>query len=211
MKFIKENYENFYGKTELESSYGPPAKIVEMIPEVLSSGKVLDLGAGDGRHALFLAQKGFTVKAVDLSEAGLEKLRKLAARQGTAIEIEAADLSQWSITGEHDAIVATVVFQHLPTEQALRLLGEMKERTKDGGINAITLFTKTGDRALLDQEEDPGAFYPDDGWLKEFYKDWEIIDQGTVTSPLIGKFRKDGSPMQNVVERILARKPLLGS
>lgn len=208
MKFIKENYENFYGKTEQESSYGPPAKVVAMIPDVLPPGDALDLGAGDGRHALFLAQKGFTVKAVDLSEAGLEKLQKLSARQGTAIETEAADLSQWSITGEHDAIVATVVFQHLPTEQALRLLEEMRSHTRPGGVNAVTLFTKTGDRALLDQEEDPGAFYPDDGWLKDFYKDWEIIDQGMVTSTLIGKFRKDGSPMQNVVERILARKPL---
>jgi hypothetical protein len=104
-------------------------------------------------------------------------------------------------------IVATVIFQHLPTQGALPLLEEMKARTNPGGVNAITLFTKNGDRYALDKQEDPDAFYPEDCWLKEFYQDWEVLEHELSSSPLIGKSHEDGTPMTNMVEKILARKP----
>ena len=74
MLYIKENYERFYEKTPGTSSYGNPTDLIRKITDILPNGTVLDLGAGDGRHALYLASQGFEVTAVDLSEAGLEKL-----------------------------------------------------------------------------------------------------------------------------------------
>lgn len=209
MKFNPDNYRQFYGNVPDASSYKDPVSVVEKIPEILKTGSVLDLGAGDGRHALLLAEKGFTVKAVDLSEAGLDKLQRLAQARHVSVETERVDLTHWSIDGEYDAIVSTVVFQHLPTKQALRLLDEMKEHTNPGGVNAITVFTKNGDRYAFDQrpDEDPDAFYPDDGWLKDFYADWEVLDFDGSMKKIIGKVRLDGTPMENRVERILARKP----
>ena len=48
---------------------------------LLPKGKVLDLAAGEGRNAVFLAQHGFKVDAVDISEIGLNKTQKLAQKR----------------------------------------------------------------------------------------------------------------------------------
>ena len=207
MRYIKENYDNFYGKPEKDSSYGKPAKVIEKLAEILPPASVLDLGAGDGRHSLYLAAKAFNVKAVDISASGLEKMKRLGEKRKLDIKTEVVDLSKWSIDNDYDAIISVVVFQHLPSEQALRILKEMKIHTKPGGANAITLFTNNGDRYRLDRQDDPDAFYPNDNWLKGFYQDWDIVEHRLSDAPLIGKTREDGTPMKNIVEKILARRP----
>ena len=206
MKYIKENYINFYGKTPDASSYGEPVKVVQMIPDALSSGSVLDLGAGDGRNAIYLAEHRFDVTAVDLSEAGLEKLKRLANTRGVSVHTAQHDLSSWSIDRDYDAVLAIVILQHLQEADALRVLDEMKGRTKIGGVNAVTLFTKNGERYAIDQTEDPGSFYADEGWIKGFYEGWEVLHYGVKSAPLIGRFHKDGTPVTNMIETILVRK-----
>ena len=44
------------------------------------NGTVLDVGCGEGKNAIFLAQKGFLVDAFDISESGIEKLNRLALK-----------------------------------------------------------------------------------------------------------------------------------
>jgi tellurite methyltransferase len=209
MKYSEENYKRFYGRVVDVSSYGQPVEIVRRIPQLLAGGTVLDLGAGDGRHALYLAAERFAVKAVDISQAGLDKLERLARESQLTLKTLLADLSQWSIDAEYDVILSILLVQHLEPASALRLMQETKERTKPGGVNAIELFTCTGDRPALSREEDPDfhAFYPEDGWLRSFYRGWEILSHESSSAPLIGKTRTDGSPMSSVVERLVARKP----
>lgn len=207
MKYIQANYAKFFGSQPDQSSYGEPQELVTKIASLMSAGQLLDLGAGDGRHALYLAKKGWHVQAVDISPDGISKLKKLADRDSLKLQTEIVDLTNWKIDAEYDAIIGVMIFQHLQTARALELMQEMKTHTKSGGFNAISLFTKTGDRFLMDQEEDPESFYPEDGWLENFYDGWKILEFTSLSGPLIGKFRKDGTPMENRVEKILAQKP----
>jgi tellurite methyltransferase len=206
MQYIKENYERLYGKIPDTSSYGNPIELVTGITNILPGGTVLDLGAGDGRQALYLAAKGFQVTAVDLSEAGLEKLQRLAGKQGLNIKTELADLNSWSISEEYDAIIAIAVLQHLKHDPAMRILNEMKAHTRSGGINALTVFTQTGDRYTLDREEDPESFYPEDNWLQKFYSDWQVNEHDLVTTTELRKHPTTGLPLQNNIERLIAQK-----
>ncbi len=63
----------------------------------LPKGKVLSLAEGEGRNAVFLAQQGYTVTAVDSSLVGLEKGMKLAKDQGVDIEFIHADLMKYDL------------------------------------------------------------------------------------------------------------------
>ncbi|NDD31544.1 MAG: class I SAM-dependent methyltransferase, partial [Proteobacteria bacterium] len=57
-----------------------------------SGGVVLCLAEGEGRNAVFLAERGFRVTGVDQSAVGLEKARRLAANRGVTIETVCATL-----------------------------------------------------------------------------------------------------------------------
>lgn len=209
MKFSNKGLSEFYERSSDKSSFGEPVPSVVQLPDILPSGsEVLDLGAGDGRNSLFLASKGMNVKAIDLSEAGISKLKRLAAESGVNVETEVADVVNYSIEHDYDALVVILLFQFLKENEVMRLMNEMKAHTKPGGVNVVHMFTSSGDRQNLDRIEDPDSecFYPEDGWLKEFYGDWEIIDHSSASSTLIGKFKEDGTPMMSTVERIVAKK-----
>jgi tellurite methyltransferase len=202
----KKKYAQKYSASE-EFAYGEPNKIVEMVVEHHDPGSALDIGSGDGRHSIFLASKGFKVKAIDTSEVALEKMRRIAEKRGVKVEMEEADIANWKFEQDYDVIVAYHILQHLSTSDALRILKEMKNHTSPNGLNAISLFTKNGDRYLMDREVDPDAFYPNEQWLKEFYGDWEVLFFEEAEGQLMGGMsRPDGTPLRNVTSKIVARK-----
>ena len=72
---------------------------------LLTRGKALDIAAGEGRNAIFLAQHGFDVDAVDISKMGLKKVRKLAKEMGVKIHTLCANLDTYKIKeGQYDLI-----------------------------------------------------------------------------------------------------------
>lgn len=205
------NYDAMYRQSEerKESFYGKPAQVVEQIPYHVFQGEALDIGAGDGRHTIFLAEHGLTVTALDTSSEGIQNIQNIAQKKALHnIKAEVVDITTWTFEKIYDAIVVSMTLQHLQEREALALLERMKEQTAPGGVNAVSLFTNDGDRFLLDREEDPGAFYPANGWLKEYYKGWEIISYEEKKGPLIARTRPDGTPMENTVARMLAKKPV---
>jgi len=71
----------------------------------LEHGRVLDLGAGPGRHALPLARAGLDVTAVDSSAALLGELRRRAAEQNLEIETVHGDMRSFLRTDTYDAVL----------------------------------------------------------------------------------------------------------
>lgn len=80
----------------------------------LSPGNALELGCGEGADALWLAARGWTVTAVDLSAAALEVAALHAEREGLAERVtwQQADLTTWRPTREYDLV--TSAFMHSP-------------------------------------------------------------------------------------------------
>ncbi|WP_018150363.1 DUF1653 domain-containing protein [Leeia oryzae] len=102
--------------------------------------KVLSLGEGEGRNAVFLAGLGHQVTAVDASEAGLAKVAKLAASKQLLVETVQADLADYVIAPKQwDVIVA--IFCHLPQELAHRVFGQAVAGLKPGGLLVLEGYT----------------------------------------------------------------------
>ena len=76
----------------------------------LPKGKALDIATGEGRNAVFLAQHGFDVDAVDISEMGLGKARRLAKGMNVKINTILADLDSYQIEEEHYDLIANFYF-----------------------------------------------------------------------------------------------------
>ncbi|MFG2296467.1 class I SAM-dependent methyltransferase [Streptomyces sp. NPDC048603] len=111
--------------------------------------KVLELGAGHGRDALYLAREGFSVLATDFSPAGLEQLRAAAAAQGVAERVTTVvhdvrgplPLTDASV----DAVYAHMLLcMALSTEEIHALVGEVHRVLRPGGTFVYTV-RHTGD------------------------------------------------------------------
>lgn len=85
----------------------------------LPTGRALELGCGEGGDALWLAEQGWQVTAVDISPTAIERGRMMAAERGLADRIEwiAADLSDWAPTGSFDLVTASFLQSPLELER----------------------------------------------------------------------------------------------
>lgn len=77
-------------------------------PEVadLPPGRALDLACGEGRHAVWLARKGWQVTGVDFSEVGLSKGHRWATFAEATVDWITADVTSWSQRGAFDLVIA---------------------------------------------------------------------------------------------------------
>lgn len=81
--------------------------------------KVLCLGEGEGRNALFLAAKGLKVEALDASDVALFKLRKRAKEHHLLIKIRHTLLEYWQPDTHYDAVICTYLQLAKPDQKML--------------------------------------------------------------------------------------------
>ena len=130
-----------YAEDDFAYGEAPSALVVAIEPSLPRRARVLCLAEGEGRNAVYLAQHGHDVTAVDLSGVGLEKARALAARHGVAIHTVLADLAELSIEeGAWDVIVA--VWMHLPPPLLSRVLASAARGLAPGGRLVMESYRK---------------------------------------------------------------------
>ena len=81
----KEYWDKYYQDSPFLTGKAPLKFLVDMFPR-LQKGKVLDIGMGEGANAVYLAQKGMTVKGVDVSTVAVERANQLARDTGVSID-----------------------------------------------------------------------------------------------------------------------------
>ncbi len=127
---------------EDEYVYGtlPNDFLVNAAKELKPDSRILCLAEGEGRNAVFLAEQGHHVTAVDASSVGLEKARKLAQQRGVTIETVVTDLAEFCITPESwDAIIA--IFCHLPPPLRKKVFASAVTALKPGGLFILEGYT----------------------------------------------------------------------
>ena len=101
---------------------------------LLPKGKALDLAAGEGRNAVFLAQHGFKVDAVDISETGLRKTQALAGKKEVKVHTILADLDTYPIKrGEYDLITNLYFLNR-------NIIPKMRRGLKKGGMMVFETY-----------------------------------------------------------------------
>jgi SAM-dependent methyltransferase len=83
-------------------------------------GRALDLGAGEGRHAVWLAAKRWRVTAVDFSAVGLAKGEKESAARGLRVDWVVADVRSWQPPAHTAYDLVLVAYLHLPEDVLTR-------------------------------------------------------------------------------------------
>ena len=102
----------------------------------LPPGKALDLGAGEGRNAIWLAQRGWTATAVDFSDVALAKAAQLAEASDVEIETIAADVTTYTPPTRAYDLVA-VIYLHLPARQRTQVHRRAAAALNPGGTLVV--------------------------------------------------------------------------
>ncbi|MEM7125980.1 MAG: class I SAM-dependent methyltransferase [Chloroflexota bacterium] len=105
----------------------------------IPKGKVLSLAEGEGHNAVFLAKQGYAVTAVDGSQVGLDKARRLAEEKGVEIECVHADLVEFDLgVDQWDGIVS--IYFPLPAAQRTELYRKVVAGLKPNGVFLVEAY-----------------------------------------------------------------------
>lgn len=153
------------------------------------TGRALDVAAGEGRNAVFLASLGLEVDAVDQSAVGLKKAKALATEQGVSIHTVVANLEGYDPgTACYDVVVNFFYLQR-------SLIPKIKQALKEGGL--ILFETYTVEHLELPSTRGPRtrAYLLERGELEALFDDFEILHAS------------ESKDAQRAVASLVARKP----
>lgn len=156
-------------------------------------GEALDIACGRGRNALFLAESGYRVTAVDYSSVAMEQLDQEAGRLGLNVETRLCDLEkQPDLPPKEFDLIINFFYLHRP------LFPLIKQHVKTDGLAIIRTFTTAGNG-------EPCSLGPDmvlePGELRSYFSDWDILAYEEGLEP-----SKKGGTLAGII----ARKPVSG-
>lgn len=202
-KKTMEFYDKKYGRGEFYWTKEPSAtcfKMLQIAPPVHPM-RLLDIGCGEGRNAVFFARNGYAVDAMDISENGVQKTLELARQAGARLNAFQADVNEYRLEQEYDILFSTAVFQCIPPGARDELFSHYKEKTNPDGIHAFTVFVR---KPFIPSapDGDPNSSPWKSGELFSYYHDWKI----EWCTEEIFDCMSSGVPHQHAVNRLIAKK-----
>lgn len=150
-----------------------PNAWIERVTGTLPPGTAVDLAAGEGRNALWLASRGWTVTAVDFAQAGLAIGRERASAAGLDLDWVTADATTWVAPTPVDLVV--VAYLQLPEAALAKALANAAASLAPGG----TLAAIGHDRENLERgvggPQDPAVLW-DTELLRRAAADLDLIE-----------------------------------
>lgn len=169
------------------------------VKDMLPTGKALDVACGQGRNALYLAERGMSVSAIDLSGEALEQLRREAAERNLDIRTIQADLeADLRLPDEDFDLVIVFFYLHRP------LLPLLRKAVRPGGMIVLRTFSSAGPFPGGPGNPD---FVLRPGELLEEFAGWEILlheegiepsRKGGSVAGIVARRQKPGAPSQDV-------------
>lgn len=108
---------------------------------VLDGARVLELGCGPGRNAVWMARHGASVDALDLSGTAIEWGRERAAEAAVDVNFVRADIFAWpGLRDDYDLVYDSGCFHHLPPHRRLSYRTLLESTLRPGGLFALACF-----------------------------------------------------------------------
>ncbi|MFY1670413.1 class I SAM-dependent methyltransferase [Plantactinospora sp. WMMB334] len=154
-------WDDRYASTELLWS-AVPNRFVEAELADLPPGRAVDLAAGEGRNAIWLAGQGWEVTAVDFSAVAVEKGRRLAEAVGVALDWVVADLLEYEPEpGGFDLVL--VAYLHLPAGELDTVLDRAARALVPGGVLLVVGHDAENLRHGVGGPQDPAVLHTPEG------------------------------------------------
>lgn len=139
---MQDLWNSKFGRTDFLYGKEVNAFIKENAHLVRENSRILLLGEGEGRNAIFFAKKdpSLHIEALDASDVGLQKLQKRAREENVAITIRHTLIEHWKPYGEYNAIITT--FLHLHVAKRNEMLQKAFDALCSGGYFIAEFFSQ---------------------------------------------------------------------
>lgn len=119
----------------------PDENLVSFINNNSSVKRVIDLGCGEGRNAIYLAQKGIDITAIDFSEVAINNAKIIAQKANVVVNFIADNvLSHDYMNNKYDLVYDSGLFHSLPPHRRLQYLELINSLTVDKGYFGLVCF-----------------------------------------------------------------------
>ena len=132
----------------------PDENLAQWIDEgLVVPGRAIDLGCGHGRNAVYMAQRGFSVQAVDYSGSAVAWATERVAAAGVAVEITQQSVLDLELPPHSfDLVYDSGCFHHLPPHRRHQYVRLVADALKPGGVFGLVCFTPEGGNPWSDDE-----------------------------------------------------------
>lgn len=197
--------ERYRSATRLWSGNPNPQLVAEAAN--LAPGAALDVGAGEGGDAIWLAERGWQVTALDLSSVALARGREHADERGAAIAGRIswlhADITTWQPPDAAFDLVS-LQFLHFPSAQRAPVYRRVAGAVAPGGLLLVVGHHPSDLQTTAKRPSDPDLLFTPDEVAGELPGDWDILTREqrprTGTDP-------DGASITVHDSVLLARRP----
>lgn len=175
-------------------------RVLELMPPTTRL-KLLDIGCGEGKDAVFFARNGYDVTAFDISDAGIEKTKRLADNAGIQVKVFKADILDYRLDTNFDILFSSGVLHYVKPQLREEIFSNYKQFTNPNGCHIFNVFVN---KPFIDPppEKEPTACKWVSGELFTHYHDWLIQE----CSEVIFDCDSSGIPHQHAMNKVIAQK-----
>jgi len=195
-------YEKLYDQDDYYWSKKPSkmcCKVLDLLPPEKPL-KLLDIGCGEGRNAVFFARNGYHVSAFDLAESGVRKTKEYANEVGVEIDAFVTNLLEYRLSEKFDILFSAGVLHCIPSNLREEIFDNYKQHTNPDGIHVFGVFVK---KPFIEKAPDSEKIVQKwiSGELFSHYRDWKI----EYCTEEIFDCMSGGIPHKHAINRIFAR------
>lgn len=159
-----EAWDERYAASELVWSREPNQFVAAELAD-LPPGTAVDLAAGEGRNAIWLASRGWSATAVDFSQVALDKGARLASEAGIEVTWVCADATTWQPPGPVDLVV--IAYLQVPADDRRRAVRGAVGMLAPGGTLLLVAHDSTNLTEGTGGPQDPGVLMTADDVLDD--------------------------------------------
>jgi SAM-dependent methyltransferase len=153
----RANWQAFYANRNRECPFfvlAPDENLAEWVQQGrFQSGRALDIGCGNARNAIYLAQHGFTVDAVDHSASAIDWACEEVFKAKASVFVHFMSIFDFEVqAGTYDVVYDSGCFHHMPPHQRAEYVQLVSNALKPGAAFGLVCFTPEGGSGRSDEE-----------------------------------------------------------
>lgn len=144
-KVASVSWDEFYGERKFPAPFilqntMPDENLVDFLNQDIPIKTAIELGCGEGRNAIYMAKKGLTVTALDISPVAIENAKIIAMEHQVAVDFRCHDIIKDELNDKVDFIYDSGLLHHLPPHRRITYIELLQKTLNPNGYFGLTCF-----------------------------------------------------------------------